>query len=152
MGRSIFAQRAGILQLWSMLGMKDWNLGGIGKPSNVISREGNFCRPFAFKMKYPPEFQPNVHYLEEIQTWQKLAFPSLYLNTRRVEPATPQARKRVVAVLHKLLSLMMEKRLTSDKLEAFHKEYQLPYKLLLCLVKNHGIFYFTRKGQCVLCF
>jgi len=128
------------------------DLGGIGKPSNVISRDGNLCGPFVFKMKYPPGFLPNVHYLEEVQTWKKLALPSPYLNTRRVELATLQVRKRVVAVLHELLSLMMEKRLTSDKLEAFHKEYQLPYKLLLCLVKNHGIFYFTRKGQCVLCF
>ena len=121
-------------------------LGGIGNPSKVISRDGNFCGPFAFKMKYPPGFRPNVHYLKEVQKWQRLAFPSPYLNARRVEPATPQARKRVVAVLHELLSLMMEKRLTSDKLEAFHKDYQLPCRLLLCLVKNHGIFYITNKG------
>ena len=28
----------------------------------------------------------------------------------------------------------------------FHKEYQLPCRLFLCLVKNHGIFYITNKG------
>jgi hypothetical protein len=40
----------------------------------------------------------------------------------------------------------MERRLTSDKLDIFHNEYRLPFKLLLCLVKNHGIFYITNKG------
>ncbi|ONK64928.1 uncharacterized protein A4U43_C07F31560 [Asparagus officinalis] len=122
------------------------DLGSVEKPSKVISRDGNFSGPFAFKMRYPPGFRPNVHYLEEVKKWQKLAFPSPYLNARRIEPATPQARKRAVAVLHELLSLMMEKRLTSDKLDAFHNEYQLPCRLLLCLVKNHGIFYITNKG------
>jgi hypothetical protein len=49
-------------------------------------------------------------------------------------------------------SLTMERRLTSDKLDIFHKEYRLPCKLLLCLVKNHGIFYITNKGsKKVLC-
>lgn len=122
------------------------DLGGDWKHSKAIYRDGNFPGPFAFKMKYPAGFRPNVHYLEEVKKWQKLAFPSPYLNARRVDPGTPQARKRAVAVLHELLSLMMEKRLTSDKLDAFHNEYQLPCKLLLCLVKNHGIFYITNKG------
>ncbi|PKA50140.1 hypothetical protein AXF42_Ash020380 [Apostasia shenzhenica] len=109
-------------------------------------RDGNFPGPHAFKIKFAPGFRPNVHFLEELEKWQKMSFPSPYLNARRIEPATPQARKRAVAVLHELLSLTMEKRLPSYKLDAFHNEYQLPCKLLLCLVKNHGIFYITNKG------
>ncbi|KAL0911115.1 hypothetical protein M5K25_019228 [Dendrobium thyrsiflorum] len=112
----------------------------------AVGRDGNFPGPHAFKINYAPGFRPNVHYLEEVQKWQKMAFPSPYLSARRIEPATPQARKRAVAVLHELLSLTKEKRLPSNKLDAFHNEYQLPCKLLLCLVKNHGIFYITNKG------
>ncbi|KAI0497620.1 hypothetical protein KFK09_020852 [Dendrobium nobile] len=112
----------------------------------AVARDGNFPGPHAFKINYAPGFRPNVHYLEEVQKWQKMAFPSPYLSARRIEPATPQARKRAVAVLHELLSLTTEKRLPSNKLDAFHNEYQLPCKLLLCLVKNHGIFYITNKG------
>ncbi|XP_020587515.1 protein ROOT PRIMORDIUM DEFECTIVE 1 [Phalaenopsis equestris] len=112
----------------------------------VVGKDGNFPGPHAFKISYASGFRPNAHYLEEVQKWQKMAFPSPYLSARRIQPATPQARKRAVAVLHELLSLTMEKMLTSNKLDAFHNEYQLPCKLLLCLVKNHGIFYITNKG------
>ncbi|KAJ1689848.1 hypothetical protein LUZ63_014003 [Rhynchospora breviuscula] len=111
-----------------------------------IPKDGNFVGPFAFKLKFSPGFRPNKNYLEEVVRWQKMAFPSPYLNARQVEPATPQARKRAVAVLHELLSLTTEKILTSDKIDAFHNDYQLPCRLLLCLVKNHGIFYITNKG------
>lgn len=111
-----------------------------------IPRDGNIMGPFAFRLKFPAGFRPNMRYLEEVVKWQKMEFPSPYLSGRSVQPATPQARKRAVAILHELLSLTMEKRLTSDKLDAFHNEYQLPCRLLLCLVKNHGIFYITNKG------
>ncbi|KAI4317925.1 hypothetical protein L6164_025751 [Bauhinia variegata] len=75
-----------------------------------------------------------------------MEFPSPYLNARRFDIADPKSRKRVVAVLHELLSLTMEKRMTSAQLDAFHAEYFLPSKLLLCLIKHHGIFYLTNKG------
>lgn len=111
-----------------------------------ISKDGNFLGPFAFQLKFPAGFRPNVSYLEEVERWQKLEFPSPYLNARRFEAADPKARKRAVAVLHELLSLTMEKRLTSAQLDAFHSEYCLPARLLLCLIKHHGIFYITNKG------
>ncbi|KAL0310871.1 UNVERIFIED_CONTAM: protein WHAT'S THIS FACTOR 1, chloroplastic [Sesamum angustifolium] len=92
------------------------------------------------------EERPNMSYLEEVHKWQKMDFPSPYLNARRFEASDRKARKRVVAVLHELLSLTMEKRLTSAQLDAFHSEYRLPARLLLCLIKHQGIFYITNKG------
>lgn len=111
-----------------------------------ISKDGNFIGPYAFKMNFPSGFRPNVSYLEQLERWQKMDFPSPYLNARRFEMSDPKARKRVVAVLHELLSLTMEKRMTSGQLDVFHSEYLLPSKLLLCLIKHHGIFYITNKG------
>lgn len=111
-----------------------------------ISKDGNFPGPFAFRLSFPAGFRPNKGYLEQIQRWQKMEFPSPYLNARRFEPKDPKARKRMVAVLHELLSLTMEKRMTAAQLDAFHSEYRLPAKLLLCLIKHHGIFYITNKG------
>lgn len=111
-----------------------------------ISKDGNFLGPFAFQLKFPAGFRPNISYLEEVQRWQKMDFPSPYLNARRFDAADPKARKRAVAVLHELLSLTIEKRLTSAQLDAFHLEYRLPARLLLCLIKHHGIFYITNKG------
>ncbi|KAL6348404.1 hypothetical protein AAG906_005712 [Vitis piasezkii] len=111
-----------------------------------VSKDGNFSGPYAFLMSYPAGFRPNMSYLEEVQRWQKMEFSSPYLNARRFEAADPKARKRVVAVLHELLSLTMEKRMTSAQLDAFHSEFLLPARLLLCLIKHHGIFYITNKG------
>lgn len=111
-----------------------------------ISRDGNYVGPFAFKVNYPAGFRPNVSFLEQLERWQKLEFPSPYLNARRFDVADPKTRKRVVAVIHELLSLTMEKRLTSSQLDAFHAECFLPSQLLLCLVKHQGIFYLTNKG------
>ncbi|KAK2971993.1 hypothetical protein RJ640_005013 [Escallonia rubra] len=119
--------------------------GGYPKKAR-ISKDGNFPGPFAFHLSFPAGFRPNMSYLEEVQRWQKMEFPSPYLNARRFEMADPKARKRVVAVLHELLSLTMEKRLTSAQLDAFHVEYRFPARLLLCLIKHHGIFYVTNKG------
>ncbi|KAL3637589.1 hypothetical protein CASFOL_018757 [Castilleja foliolosa] len=112
-----------------------------------ISRDGNFSGPFAFRLNFPVGFRPNMSYLEEVQRWQKLDFPSPYLNARQFEAADRKARKRAVAVLHELLSLTMEKRLTSGQIDGFHWEYRLPARLLLCLIKHHGIFYITNKGE-----
>ncbi|KAF1897499.1 hypothetical protein Lal_00035205 [Lupinus albus] len=111
-----------------------------------ISRDGNYLGPYAFKMDFPAGFRPNVGYLEQLERWQKLEFPSPYLNARRFDAADPKSRKRAIAVIHELLSLTMEKRLTSAQLDAFHAECFLPSKLLLCLIKHHGIFYLTNKG------
>lgn len=111
-----------------------------------ISKDGNFLGPFSFKMCFPTGFRPNASYLEGLERWQRMEFPSPYLNARRFEVADPKARKRVVAVLHELLSLTMEKRMTSAQLDAFHSEYMLPSRLLLCLLRHHGIFYITNKG------
>ncbi|CAM8880042.1 unnamed protein product [Rhodiola kirilowii] len=111
-----------------------------------IPNDGNITGPFAFKLKFPVGFRPNVSYLEEVIRWQKMDFPSPYLNARKFDIADPKARKRVVAVLHEFLRLTMEKRMTSAQLEAFHSELMLPSRLLLCLIKHHGIFYITNKG------
>lgn len=111
-----------------------------------ISKDGNFFGPFAFKMCFAAGFRPNMSFLEELEKWQRMEFPSPYLNARRFEIADPKARKRVAAVLHELLSLTLEKRMTSAQLDAFHSEYMLPSRLLLCLIKHHGIFYITNKG------
>lgn len=119
--------------------------GGYSKKAR-ISKDGNFAGPFAFQLRFPAGFRPNMSYLEELEKWQKMEFPSPYLNARRFDIADPKARKRVVGVLHELLSLTMEKRLTSAQLDAFHAELRLPAKLLLCLIKHHGMFYLTNKG------
>ncbi|KAL5061657.1 hypothetical protein RYX36_023394 [Vicia faba] len=111
-----------------------------------ISKDGNYAGPFAFKVNFPAGFRPNVNFLQQFERWQKLEFPSPYLNARRFDTADPKTRKRALGVIHELLSLTMERRMTSAQLDAFHAECFLPSQLLLCLIKHHGIFYLTNKG------
>lgn len=119
-----------------------------GKQMKVkISRDGNYPGPHAFRICYAAGFRPNTGFLEEVERWQKMEFPSPYLNARRFDPADPKARKRVVSVLHELLSLTVEKRMTSMQMSLFQSELLLPARLLLCLIKHHGIFYITNKGE-----
>ncbi|CAN0918682.1 Protein WHAT'S THIS FACTOR 1 homolog, chloroplastic [Linum grandiflorum] len=75
-----------------------------------ISKDGNYVGP-------------------ELERWQRLDFPSPYLNPRTFEAADPKARKCVVSVLHELLSLTME-------LDAFHSEYLFLSRLLLFFLKE----------------
>ncbi len=82
----------------------------VGRGKVRISKDGNYQGPYAFRMDFPSGFRPNMSYLEELEKWQKMEFPSPYLNARRFEAKDPKARKRVVAVLHELLSLTIEKR------------------------------------------
>ncbi|WRX29063.1 Plant organelle RNA recognition domain - like 10 [Theobroma cacao] len=118
----------------------------VGLKKVRIMKDGNYLGPFAFKMCFAAGFRLNEIYLEELQRWRKMEFPSPYLNVRRFDVAALKTRKRVLVVLHELLSLTMEKRMTSALLDAFHSEYLLPSKLVLCLTKHHGIFYITNKG------
>ncbi|KAI6688886.1 hypothetical protein NL676_025714 [Syzygium grande] len=98
----------------------------VGQEKVKISKDGNYAGPFAFRLSYPAGFRPNTGYLVAVERWQRLEFPSPYLNARRFELTDPKARKRVVAVLHELLSLTMEKRMTYSQLDALHSEYLLP--------------------------
>jgi hypothetical protein len=41
--------------------------------------------------------------LRNFERWQRMEFPSPYLNARRFEVADPKASKRVVAVPHELV-------------------------------------------------
>eukprot|EP01018_Ginkgo_biloba_P037125 Gb_29242 [translate_table: standard] len=111
-----------------------------------IPRDGNFIGPYAFKIKYPASFKPLRRHLEEMAKWQNMAFLSPYMHAKELDPRSPQAQKRAVAVLHEILSLTLEKRLTATKLDIFHAECKLPCRLLACIVRHNGIFYMTNKG------
>ncbi|KAL5217392.1 hypothetical protein ABZP36_018076 [Zizania latifolia] len=67
------------------------NFEGFQMDCRGITKDGYIVGPFTLKMKYPVGFRSNRKYLKEVVRWQKMAFPSPYLNARHVEPATPQA-------------------------------------------------------------
>ena len=99
-------------------------------------------------MGFAASFRPNMGCLEELARWQRMEFPSPYLEATRFEVADPKAPQCVVAALHELLSLTMEKTMTSAQLDAFHSEFLLPSRLpfFLLFINHRGTFYIANKG------
>ena len=49
--------------------------------------------------------------------------------------------------MHELLSFTIEKRLVTDHLTYFRKEFVMPQKLMRLLLRHFGIFYVSEKGK-----
>ncbi|XP_024012043.1 protein WHAT'S THIS FACTOR 1 homolog isoform X2 [Eutrema salsugineum] len=55
--------------------------------------------------------------------------------------------KRAIAVMHELLSFTLEKRLVTDHLTHFRREFVMPQKLMRIFLKHCGIFYVSERGK-----
>lgn len=58
-----------------------------------------------------------------------------------------EMEKRIVGLVHELLSLTLWKKLSIVKLSHFKREFALPEKLNILLLKHPGIFYVSNKYQ-----
>ncbi|KAL5994848.1 hypothetical protein ACLOJK_024905 [Asimina triloba] len=72
---------------------------------------------------------------------------SPYSNGRCLEEGPMETEKRVVGVVHELLSLTLWKKASIMKLGHFQREFGFPEKLNLLLLRHLGIFYVSNKYQ-----
>ncbi|KAL5994844.1 hypothetical protein ACLOJK_024901 [Asimina triloba] len=72
---------------------------------------------------------------------------SPYSNGRCLEEGPMETEKRVVGVVHELLSLTLWKKASIMKLGHFQREFGFPEKLNLLLLRHPGIFYVSNKYQ-----
>ncbi|MBA0612685.1 hypothetical protein Godav_013262 [Gossypium davidsonii] len=88
-----------------------------------------------------------------IKSWQKfvefnaIPYISPFLNPRGLEEGSKEMEKRIVGLVHELLSLTLWKKLSIVKLSHFKREFALPEKLNVLLLKHPGIFYVSNKYQ-----
>lgn len=88
-----------------------------------------------------------------IKSWQRfeefnaIPYISPYLNPRGLEEGSEEMEKRIVGLVHELLSLTLWKKLSIVKLSHFKREFALPEKLNILLLKHPGIFYVSNKYQ-----
>ncbi|CAI9097057.1 OLC1v1033354C1 [Oldenlandia corymbosa var. corymbosa] len=101
-----------------------------------------------FPMKFPPNYKKMLsRYSEQISNFQKREYLCPYADARDLKAGSHEFDKRAVAVMHELLSFTIEKRLITDHLTHFRREFVMPQKLMRLLLKHFGIFYVSEKGR-----
>lgn len=101
----------------------------------------------AFPMKFPPNYKKVYRYGGQIDNFQKREYLSPYADARELKAGSQEFDKRAVAVMHEMLSFMNEKRLVTDHLTHFRREFVMPQKLMRLLLKHFGIFYVSERGK-----
>ncbi|PWA89368.1 Plant organelle RNA recognition domain-containing protein [Artemisia annua] len=88
-----------------------------------------------------------------VKSWEKFrefdSFPyiSPYTDPGRLVDGSRELEKRTISLLHEFLSLTLWKKASIMKLGHFRREFGLPDKLNVLLLKHPGIFYVTNKYQ-----
>ncbi|KAF7821740.1 protein ROOT PRIMORDIUM DEFECTIVE 1 [Senna tora] len=86
-----------------------------------------------------------------VKSWERFhdfnssPYISPYLDPRGLVEGSKEMEKRTVALLHELLSLTLWKKASIVKLGHFRREFVLPDKLNILLLKHPGIFYVSNK-------
>lgn len=137
-----------------------WAVTELEKKAAVSTGDANASPPgelsLPFPMKFPPDFTSYYrfrgkahHYVKTGNTeqFQKVTYLSPYAEAKGLTPGSPEFDKRAVAVMHEILSFMLEKRLVTDHLTHFRREFVMPQKLMRLLLKHYGIFYVSERGK-----
>ncbi|KAL2945457.1 Protein WHAT'S THIS FACTOR 1-like protein [Bienertia sinuspersici] len=86
-----------------------------------------------------------------IKSWEKFdefnstPYISPYTSSSTFVEGSKEHEKRTVALMHEVLSMTLWKKLSIMKLGHFKREFALPEKLNVLLLKHRGIFYVTNK-------
>lgn len=102
--------------------------------------------PLTFKLQYTAGVVPKQKAIAYLKEWQKLPYVSPYEDAEHIEIGTPLGDRRMVAFLHEILSLTMQKKMTVEVLHHFHSEFKLPGNICKAINRYPGIFYISVKG------
>eukprot|EP01018_Ginkgo_biloba_P014182 Gb_13731 [translate_table: standard] len=100
-----------------------------------------------FPLKFPSNYRRVRKQYEATKRFQELPYLSPYEDPSGLKPGSKEFEKRAVAVMHEMLSFTLEKRLVTDHLTHFQREFRLPQKLMRLLLRHFGIFYVSEKGK-----
>ncbi|CAN1282803.1 Protein WHAT'S THIS FACTOR 1 homolog, chloroplastic [Linum perenne] len=102
----------------------------------------------AFPLKFPTKFKKVYRIGGKLEHFQKLSYLSPYADSKEgLTPGSREFDKRAIAIMHELLSFTVEKRLVTDHLTHFRREFVMPQKLMRILLKHFGIFYVSERGK-----
>ncbi|KAL7138112.1 hypothetical protein ABFS83_10G141200 [Erythranthe nasuta] len=101
----------------------------------------------SFPLKFPQTYKKVYRYGGKIEHFQKREYLSPYADATGLKAGSLEFDKRAVAVMHELLSFTIDKRLVTDYLTHFRREFTMPQKLMRLLLKHFGIFYVSERGK-----
>lgn len=99
-----------------------------------------------FTVKLPKGFYLKKEMREWVRDWLELPYISPYADASGLHPASPEAEKRSIGVLHEVLSLTVERRMAVPIIGKFCDEYKLPNAFANAFTRHPGIFYVSLKG------
>ncbi|KAM7258389.1 hypothetical protein ACFE04_014130 [Oxalis oulophora] len=107
---------------------------------------------YAFPINIPTGFKIKAGSREKLKTWQRLPYVKPYETMEGIKirtcGGTHRFEKRVVGIIHELLSLTVEKMVEVERLAHFRKDYGITQVNVRELLLEHpGIFYISTKGS-----
>lgn len=84
---------------------------------------------------------------ERFHEFNATPYISPYVDPRGLTEGSKEVEKRTVGLVHEILSLTLWKKASILKLAHFRREFSLPEKLNILLLKHPGIFYVSNKYQ-----
>jgi len=106
---------------------------------------------FSFVANFPPGFKIGKYYKIAMWKWQRLPYWSPYADISGYDMRSLEAQnrlqKRAVAMIHEILSLTVEKKITLERIAHFRINMDLPKKLKDFLLQHQGIFYISTRGN-----
>lgn len=118
--------------------------GGIGSGS---SHYRNFKKGgmLVFPMNFPRGYGSQKKVIAWMDEFHRLPYISPYEDSSQIEPQSDLMEKRVVGVLHELLSLTIHKKTKRNYLRHLREELNLPHKFTRIFTRYPGIFYLSLK-------
>ncbi|KAF5743144.1 protein ROOT PRIMORDIUM DEFECTIVE 1 [Tripterygium wilfordii] len=101
----------------------------------------------AFPLKFPPNYKKLYRFGGKIEHFSKRSYLSPYADAQGLQAGSKEFDKRAIAIMHELLSFTIEKRLVTDHLTHFRREFVMPQKLMRLFLKHIGIFYVSERGK-----
>ncbi|KAJ1392731.1 Plant organelle RNA recognition domain [Sesbania bispinosa] len=98
-----------------------------------------------FPMRFPRGYGAQKKVRAWMEEFQKLPYISPYVDSSRIDPNSDLMEKRVVGVLHEILSLTMHKKTKRNYLRSLREELNLPHKFTRIFTRYPGIFYLSLK-------
>ncbi|KAF8671600.1 hypothetical protein HU200_049924 [Digitaria exilis] len=103
---------------------------------------------YAFPISFPTGFKIEKGFREKLKNWQRLPYTKPYeKNDSHPIHNVERLEKRIVGILHELLSLTVEKMIPLERLSHFRRVFAMEVNLRELLLKHPGIFYISTKGS-----
>nr|XP_043617590.1 protein ROOT PRIMORDIUM DEFECTIVE 1 [Erigeron canadensis] len=106
---------------------------------------------FSFIINFPPGFKTGKYYKIAVWKWQRLPYWSPYEDVSGYDMRSLEAQKRMekraIGMIHEILSLTIEKKISLERIAHFRITMNLPKKLKDFLLQHQGIFYISTRGN-----